>query len=87
MLIKDLAVSKELDCKEMASVHGGHGGMNTNSNSQVNAIQQGGLSQLGLGGGIGSPVIGVNAPVAVATNTNSTSQFDFSSFSVPGLRK
>lgn len=84
MLIKDLAVSKELDCKEMASVHGG---MNTNSSVQANAIQQGGLSQLGLGGGIGSPVIGVNAPVAVATNTNSTSQIDFSSFNLPGLRK
>jgi hypothetical protein len=84
MLIKDLAVSKELDCKEMASVHGG---MNTNSSVQANGIQQGGLTQLGLGGGIGSPVIGVNAPVAVATNTNSTSQFDFSSFRFPGLGK
>jgi hypothetical protein len=83
MLIKDLAVSKELDCKEMASVHGG---MNTNSSVQASGIQQGGLTQLGLGGGIGSPVIGINAPVAVANQTNSTAQFDFSSFNVLGRK-
>jgi hypothetical protein len=84
MLIKDLSVSKELDCKEMAAVHGGY---NANSSIQGNQISQGSQTVLGLANGVGSPTVGVYAPVAVGTNTNTTAQLDFSSFSFPGLRK
>jgi hypothetical protein len=84
MLIKDLSVSKELDGKEMAAVHGGY---NVNSSMQGNQISQGSQTVLGLANGAGSPTVGIYTPTAVGTNTNSTAQLDFSSFSFPGMRK
>jgi hypothetical protein len=62
MLIKDLSVAKELDSKEMASVHGGSNFAITKSGDVTNAANSSGFA---------SPVtqVGITGP-AITTQLN-----------------
>lgn len=66
LTIKDLAVSKSLDCKEMSAVRGG-----MNTSSQFAITKGGDVSQ--LAGGKGAFQVGVGGP---ATTTQVSSQVD-----------
>jgi hypothetical protein len=46
LIIKDLALDKELDCKAMSAVHGGHNLSSINNKSEQNAFSWGAASPI-----------------------------------------